>query len=71
MNIMIPGTGALKQLVGDGSCLSAISAVSGAVADVKLAEFDALTFGPFALYGLSTPGHTAVVRRLSFFFVEC
>eukprot|EP01036_Dinobryon_divergens_P024863 gene24863-33352_t len=55
----ITGTGALKQLTGDGSCLSAISAVSGAVADVKLTEYEPLTFGPFALYGLSTPGHTA------------
>ena len=69
---MISGTGALKQLVGDGSCSSAISAISGAVADVKLSEFDALTFGPFALYGLSTPGHTAVhSEELGFsFFAE-
>ena len=32
--------------------------MSGAAADVKLAEFEALTFGPFSLFTLFTPGHT-------------
>ena len=63
-------------MVGDGSCLSAISALSGAAADVKLAEYDSLTFGSFALYSLSTPGHTAVGKicnwyTFPYFIEEC
>jgi len=38
-----------------------IAAVSGAVADVKVSEYDALRFGSFTLFVLATPGHTQVI----------
>lgn len=58
----ITGTGKLKQLcaanAGQSPCSSVIAAVSGAVADVKVSEYDALRFGSFTLFVLATPGHT-------------
>ena len=52
----ITGTGVLKTKLP--SIQSAISAASGAQADIKLAPFDTITFGERALQVLPTPGHT-------------
>eukprot|EP01035_Chromulina_nebulosa_P018653 gene18653-24395_t len=53
----ITGSGKLKQLVLGSQ--SAISALSGAAADIKLSEFDLLTLGNRHIYSLHTPGHTS------------
>ncbi|XP_077985751.1 persulfide dioxygenase ETHE1, mitochondrial-like [Glandiceps talaboti] len=52
----VTGTGELKKRV---ACRSVIAEVSGADADIKVKEGDAIMFGEHSLKVLSTPGHTA------------
>ena len=52
----ITGSGQLKQKFP--GCKSVISSISGAVADVKITDFEPIFFGNRYVYGLSTPGHT-------------
>ena len=53
----ITGSGELKKVFP--TCKSVISAVSGAAADVGVADGDTICFGGRSLLCLSTPGHTA------------
>jgi sulfur dioxygenase len=60
----ITGTGQLKQK--SGTCLSVISELAGAVADIHLKEFECVEFGSWKLYAVATPGHTEVIRNFVF-----
>ena len=53
----ITGTGRLKRLVPGAR--SVISAASGAEADVRVADGDAVKFGALQLEVRATPGHTS------------